>query len=472
MSRRRRKGRRQRKRDAVNANRRAEQRREDAGGSRPQGAEGTLREAGSDTVGKVGGGSNSSGAGGGNGSSGGGGGKTANVVTLDPLAPVIVRSGRPFGSHYGADPARIPPPSTIAGCLRTAWARLSGTPFSASLAKLPVKGPLLLSDDGSILVPKPADALYLAPVGADPDCHRTSPQPFGNDCDADQPDGLLPVRLTEDIAGKPRRGPAFWTLDHLLDFRREEDAPIDYRALEDKGWSPTSSDRRTHVEIDSQTGAAADGKLFQTEGLVLDASIPMPPWHTAQSANHAKSHPGVRFVAWCGKPMRETLVHLGGERRMAQLEPAPHGKWPSPPDDWCQSILDSNGLTLTLLTPAIFAKGYRPGWLIAHNGALEGTPPATPLVLRLRAAAVPRWEPHSGWDLVARGPRATRKLAVAGATYWFSIEQKPQLAGDALAAIESLWLSNISDSDQDRADGFGLALPGPWSPPSAQRGSP
>lgn len=404
---------------------------------------------------------------------GGGGGKTANVVTLEPLSPVIVRSGRPFGSHYGADPARIPPPSTIAGCLRTAWARAkhSGMPFSDvsnELAGLPVKGPLLCTD-GSILVPKPADALYLAPVGQKPECVRASPQPFGSDCGADQPEKLLPVRLTKEIVGKPRRGPVFWSLDHLLEFRKDED--LSYKDLQDKGWSPTSTDRRTHVEIDSTTGAAAEGKLFQTEGLVLDAS--MPSWRTASGTGVQQSHPGLRLVAWCGQPMQETLVHLGGERRMARLDPAANA-WPRPPPGWSQKILDSKGLTLTLLTPAIFNKGYRPGWLKATGGGLEGSPPGVPkgLVLRLFAAAVPRWEPHSGWDLAKQCPRATRKLVVAGATYWFSIIKKPKTNADAESSIGSLWLENISDDSQDRTDGFGLALPGPWSPPSTQRGTP
>ena len=114
---------------------------------------------------------------------------------------------------------------------------------------------------------------------------------------------------------------------------------------------------------------------------------------------------------------------------------------------------------LTLLTPGVFSAGYRPGWL---DHALTGSPPAAPgLKLRLRAAALERWQPHSGWDLAQRQPRPTRKLVPAGATYWFDVLDACDK--DSLAA---LWLASLCDEQQDRRDGFGLALPGPWTPPA------
>ena len=67
-----------------------------------------------------------------------------------------------------------------------------------------------------------------------------------------------------------------------------------------------------------------------------------------------------------------------------------------------------------------------------------------------------RWQALSGWDLMARKPRAVRRLVPAGAVYWFEIVQ-----GDA-EAIARLWLAPLADREQDRLDGFGLALPGLW----------
>lgn len=367
-----------------------------------------------------------------------------NVVTLDPLAPVIVRSGRPFDDQQIPDPARFPPPSTVAGCLRTAWARATGKPFGRHLAELSVSGPLLLTRSDRTLVPKPADALYFG-HGDSAKCVRAEPGAFDPDCDADLPNGLLPVQLGPEVQGKRGEGPAWWSLDDLLDFRSGTD--VTHGRLRKNGWSPGEGDRRTHVAIDRKTGASDAGRLFQTEGLVLDGGL----------CSSDAGAGGLRLLVRIGESLGAALVHLGGERRLAALEPASEDAWRAPRQGWFDGIARQGGLSLTLLTPAIFSAGYRPGWL---DDSLSGSPPAVPGVrLRLRAVAGERWQPHSGWDLAANRPRATRKLARAGSTYWFDI------LGDAdPAALHKLWLANVSDDDQDRRDGFGLLVPGPWTP--------
>ena len=369
--------------------------------------------------------------------------EASTVVALEALAPLVIRSGRPFDSQAGADAARFPPPSTVAGCLRTAWARATGRELGTHLAQLAVSGPLLMDSNDRPLVPKPADAMYFAAEDS-PHCVRAEPKAFDAGCDADLPDGLLPVQLAQARQGKPVKGPTWWALDDLLKFRRRVDLP--FCEIRKRGWSPPEGDRRTHVAIDPRTGAAADGKLFQTEGLVLDA----------RKAPDASSG-GLRLLARCGEPLRECLVHLGGERRLAALEPQDPAAWPQPPQGWLQDVVSSGGMCLTLLTPGLFSTGYRPGWL---DAAGIGSPPDIPtLRLQLRAVAVERWQAQSGWDLAARGPRPTRKLAGAGTTYWFRI-----LEGVNEKALSALWLANVSDREQDRRDGFGLALPSAWSP--------
>lgn len=399
----------------------------------------------------------------------------STLVSLDPLAPIIVRSGRPMRAHTDADPAQFPPPSTIAGCLRTTWARATDQPIGTApartdvvrrLLEISVAGPLLIGDDERILAPKPRDAVYIG-HGESAGCVRAEPRRFEHPGGIDLPDGLLPVQLTTQEVDKPGDGPAWWSWEDLLAFRRGETVPLEQ--LSGNGWSPGSGDLRTHVSIDRRTGAAAGGELFQTEGLDLDASA----FRTAdlcsaataeaegpdapKNANGASTG-GLRLLARCGEALDATLVHLGGKRRLAALKPEPEEKWPSPPDGWLERIAQAGGLCLTLLTPGVFSAGYRPGWL---DGTLTGNPPDAPgLTLRLRAAAVGRWQPHSGWDLAERRPKPTRKLVQAGATYWFNVIGPCD--ADLLAA---LWLASICDDPQDRLDGFGLALPGPWTPP-------
>jgi len=377
----------------------------------------------------------------------------SRVVSLEPLAPIIVRSGRPFDGQAGADPARFPPPSTLAGCLRTAWARATDRDFGLELAELPVAGPLLARPDQSgklhLLVPKPADAIYLR-RDAEIHCVRAEPRDFDEGTGSDLPDGLTPVRLTEDLKGKPAPGPAWWDWDDLMAYRQGQ--PRSLAELTQRGWSPPPGDRRTHVAIDPTTLTSDPGRLFQTEGLDFE---PTNHWLQATAPGA-----GLRLLARCGKALPAALVHLGGERRLAALQPQPESAWPIPDPGWFERIANARGLTLTLLTPAFFGAGYRPGWL-GDDG--EGAPPLTPgLRLRLVAAAVTRWQPHSGWDLARRRPRPTRKLIGAGATYWLRLIGQPD--PDALAA---LWLASLCDVEQDRRDGFGLALPAPWTPPPA-----
>ena len=372
---------------------------------------------------------------------------TSTVVALDPLAPLVIRSGRPFDGQAGPDAPRFPPPSTLAGCLRTAWARETGRPLGEHLRTFAVTGPLLLDRNDEVLVHKPADARYFG-SGESAVCVRAQPQPFDAGSGSDLPDGLLPVQLTEGIDGKPSNGPHWWRLRDLIEFRGGGHVPLGQLAK--RGWSPGGADRRTHVAINRQRRAAEEGKLFQTEGLVLDGG--------REARDAAKG--GLRLLAKVGETLGPALVHLGGERRLASLEPIAQNIWPSPPTGWRQEILDSGGMCLTLLTPAVFSSGYLPGWLDAER---IGSPPnASGLRLQLCAVATERWQAHSGWDLAAQRPRPTRKLVPAGATYWFRV-----LEGADEKALEALWLANVSDAEQYRLDGFGLAMPAPWPPGAA-----
>lgn len=380
----------------------------------------------------------------------------SRVLTLDPLAPLICRSGRPFDDQAGPDSASFPPPSTVAGCLRTGWARETGKPLGPQLMELAIAGPLLARPDRlgklCLYAPGPADALYFG-ANAKARCVRAAPADFPDGSGADLPHGLLPVRLTQDEEEKPGKGPSWWAWDDLLAFRAGRDPS--HLQLSENGWSPPPGDRRTHVAIDRETLAARPAQLFQTEGLDLS-----PPRGLEDDALS-----GLRLLVQCAEPLSPGLVHLGGERRLARLEPRADTAWPEPPKGWFERIQEARGLVATLLTPGLFRAGYRPGWL---DDRLQGSPPASPdLGLRLRAAALGRWQPHSGWDLAANRPRAGRKSVPAGAVYWFEILGSPRRED-----LSALWLASLCDHAQDRRDGFGLALPAAWTRPASADPSP
>ena len=119
-----------------------------------------------------------------------------------------------------------------------------------------------------------------------------------------------------------------------------------------------------------------------------------------------------------------------------------------------KDIQGQKGLRLTLCTPAIFAKGFLPAWL--DEKTLIGTLPSTSISVRLRAAAIERWLPVSGWDLQQYAPKAMRKAVAAGAVYWF------ELLSENADGIEALAFSSISDHPQDQKDGFGIVNIAPW----------
>ena len=105
----------------------------------------------------------------------------------------------------------------------------------------------------------------------------------------------------------------------------------------------------------------------------------------------------------------------------------------------------------------MFEQGYLPAWL--DKQTLQGVLPTQSKVkVQLKAVAIDRWLPVSGWDLQSWKPKATRKAVAAGSVYWFGIVEGVLTQAD----IEQLWLKPFSDQAQDKLDGFGVVLPAAW----------
>lgn len=378
------------------------------------------------------------------------------TYVIEPLAPIIVRSGRPFDGQTGADTARFPPPSTLAGALRTAHAESMGLPLTSDLARISVDGPLpaRLDEHGKpawLLVPKPANALYFS----DKRLVAAHPRPLAAGEGMDLPDAdLYPIQLAEQATGKPGSGPRWWSLQDLQRFRRGELPTVE--SLEDAGWTAPEDDIRTHVAIDRHSHAAASSQLFQTAGVGF---FHRPP-ATTRLGQEALPAGRIGLIGRIAGHIEPGVVILGGERRLAAIAPCAENLWPECPADWVASLRRAGGVCLSLLTHALFDAGWRPGW--SANGGAGFPPGCNGLRLKLRAAALERWLPHSGWDLAKNRSRAGRKLVPAGAAYWFEILNANDVPDTALRA---LWLSTISDAEQDRLDGFGLALPSAWTFP-------
>ena len=382
----------------------------------------------------------------------------SQVLRILPNGPLLFRDARPFSAgSTGARTLSMPLPSVIAGTVRTLLGRQEGLDFSQDAHAQQVRGwkvyGPLVHIDGKRFFPSPADAF----VAND----RVLPMLPMKDIDGstDLPDKLVPVGLAAP-EGKPQPGPDLWAEDELMKWLAGK--PLRLSDLERTAFCP-EIDRRTHLQM-GDTGTAADGMLFATEGVSL------------LRKSGGTIGLGEFLARVDGAPaLKETVHRIGGEGRFAGFTSDAGGTgvgpWPMAPQD---DLLNAIGgcpdrIRLQLATPAIFESGWCPGWLKATADGYVGSPPGSPpgTSLRLVAACVPRWKPLAGWDLAearrhgaGKGHKPLRRLVPAGASYFFVIGAG---SDSAKALAEHLWLKPVSDEPQDRNDGFGLALWGTWN---------
>jgi CRISPR-associated protein Cmr3 len=309
---------------------------------------------------------------------------------------------------------------------------------------LPAPKDILVKDEGSL-----RQAYSIRPV-----CMRD-----GEGCDL--PEGVLPAMLPESVQEdfKPAKVPAFWSVEMMIRWLanpkgKSFDSPPDPEKIRglDGFLNLPAKDARTHVRIDPSSGASDEGMLFETVGLDLSLRGETDGIQMAARVESEKElYDQVTKI--------DRFHTLGGERRLAYwiIEESQKG-W-SCPDEVAKALAGKQRIRMVLATPAVFSDGWRPGWL---NGWPKGKAPCywpNGLRLKLVSACTDRWKPISGWSLekVSRGPKAIRRLVPAGSVYFFEV-----LSGDAGDLAKNLWLRSVSDEDQDRRDGFGLAVWGLW----------
>lgn len=396
------------------------------------------------------------------------------IWLIEPRDPLIVRDGRPFGPDPGAraESLPFPFPSTTSGGIRTQAGKDTDGVFPVgdqqlirTLLGIEVRGPLLVDLDkqgevASWFFPAPSDALLLKGEDeATARLYRLVPLKLSGRAATDmtaaskymQSDELALVGLTEEARGKPYRpAPRFWNQSAFYDWLQgsAKDASLRVLVPAELGHSGPLRDQRLHVRLDPQTLAAMEGFLFLTEGRAFarpadGAAAAIPPIHMALAVQSEAE-------------LKEGIAPLGGERRLMRWYRSKKQVWPEPPDGLLETIADEGACRLLLLTPAYFERGWRPTWLLQQSGEAQA---------RLAAAAVGRPQVVSGWDFERNRPKPSRRLAPAGTVFFL------QLGPDREANrrwAETMWMSCVSDDDQSRKDGFGLAVVGAWNGQLAQ----
>ena len=343
----------------------------------------------------------------------------AHHYLIESLAPLVFRGGKPFGTQASAQDIIFPLPSSAAGLLRAIaigqkqvdgiTERLNQVQDATyqKILSIPVKGPFLVrySDDSNfdVLVPKPANALYFEDrQKKQTKLVRLAPQVIDTEiCGSDLPNGLFPVQMTESIKGKPQTGVNFWNLQHLLQWQQGEE--LTFEDVQAGGLSQLPIEIRTHVAIDEKTSAAQTGQLFQTANLDLSAQ-------RLEQGGWTESRFG--FVIQSELHLEQDIATFGGERRLSQFKPVTAELNLKAKGLTAEKLNQAKGFSLNFINPVIFAQGYKPAWLDVDG---VGVLPNTQIQVKLKATAIDRWLPVSGWDSILWKPKAMRKAVSAGA---------------------------------------------------------
>lgn len=410
-----------------------------------------------------------------------------SLYFIQPQSPPVFRSGRPFGAADaggGGAGYDFPLPSAVAGAMRGAWVdavRHTVQAQDQTLLRLHVGGGLRAVRLGGTITlhaPMPADVVYgPGKTGTGLALHRAAPEPARDAEGSNLPRGLQSVRCR--LRTKPVPGPTYWSLTAWTDW-------MDGRSTGLTGGHSLAAvphDLRQHVVIDSGTLTNVQGGLFESDGLDFDLvgkDHGIVAWlgtHSGPNQTEMEGPGGnqqLNTAALAGRSVR-----LGADGRTALFEHVPDDQvdhWTCP--DGLHQAVDAlkvgDCFRLALLTPACFLRngwypdGFKPVEVDDPNSPIEGS--LTPLLargehkdagwhLRLRAAAVNRWQPwaaSSTRDDAGQGKfvrRPLRRLVPAGSVYWLEIVRK------GTTPLSQLWMKSICRTDCSR-DGFGLAIPG------------
>ena len=369
-----------------------------------------------------------------------------------PRDPLIFRDGRPFSAMPGSRAKSLPMgfPSTFAGAARTQvgqnlYAGVFNEDTVSALLKLQIFSPILVKLDWQdqiidFLFPAPSDAALFSSQCPD-QAVRYNLIPMDT-VKTDLADLRL-CGLAENVKAKPlARPPAYWSWDALKVWL-EQNISKDTIQISSFGEQGPISEYRMHVRMDPLTRAGEDGGLFQTSGLEFVS--------TSWDPNHGNSLSNTKrlgILQLADGPLSAGTLKLGGEsrfvRQMECTDPVPFLQCPDPIRT---SIMKTGFCRILLITPGYFANGNLPEWIKSEFN------------VEILAETHRRYEGVSGWDYKLHAPKPTRRLAPSGTVLFVKLPEDP---GAREKFVDGTWMKPVSDDEQSRRDGFGLALLGIW----------
>jgi CRISPR-associated protein Cmr3 len=372
-----------------------------------------------------------------------------NALFLEPLDVLFLRGNKLFGDPGSHGESLVPPwPSVGAGALRSrmlidagidpaAFARGEvehaelGTPDKPGAFAVTAFHLARRQADGSVevLFQTPADLVITEDVHDKPEVKRLVPTrlPGGAVLQSSAPLPLLPV-LAERERSKPASG--YWLTEAgWKRYLRDETPAASELVKSDKLWS---SDHRVGVGLEAATRRAAEGRLFSVQAVAMRT--------------------GVGFLAAVegATPPKEGTLRLGGDGRAAAIYPVEK----TLPEPDYEGIARDRCCRILLTTPGIFTAGWLPNGAKPDERREDG---AVRFELAgvsgwIVAAAVPRFEVVSGWDLAKWQPKPAQRAAPTGSVWWLEELDATPEALRKLAA-QGLWSEPCEDVTR-RAEGF------------------
>lgn len=251
-----------------------------------------------------------------------------------------------------------------------------------------------------------------------------------------------------------------------------------------------ASESRPGIALDPGTGTTEEGRFYAAEYLRLKDDVSLSAFATCPTVHHDPTdgrtthdavaeflESGVRSFVFGGQ---RGVVRIINRRQKPESERA-FGQHP-------QDLKLSTCVKWVLLTPAVFAQGWIPGFVNPETGRVEIRDPSQaarrsgekrrdwrkrlrdlpPIRATLAAARVPKARTFSGWVQPTErnsqagggkksGPKKTYRAVPAGAVYYF------RTGSDDDARLLAGALNGARRSDFFGEKGFGMGVCGTWS---------
>ena len=372
------------------------------------------------------------------------------VLTITPVDVLMLRGNRLFGGavHGGA---HMPPwPSVVTGAVisraladQNRVGHVTMAPDQADRLVREALGEdfclrsLWILSRGTLWFPAPADLVVLG-EGKDAltVCRmvpRKLPSGLATSCSLE----MLPV-----LDVKERRKPAESVWLSMEGWQSHLQGALPQASQVTTADQLWAVDPRLGIALDAGSRTVKTGAIYTTDAVAVKADTRL-------------------IAAFCGTNIpTEGLLRLGGDGRAAEIRQADPSireqveGFGRPKAGW-------KGFRMILATPGLFPSGWLPpgvdqqaGYMLQVDG----------LKARLVAAAIPRHQVISGWDLAEQVPKPAQKVIPAGACYWFTVDQGDSAALKRLHE-EGLWplMEKQHPVYRRKREGWNHVWFGPWT---------